>query len=158
MDINHKLAWLALASLIGFASGAAPLPQKDAEPVPVMTGRYHFIGPQDELAILQEETILKGFIDVFQGENESDAILSYPIVTGSRHGNHVQFTTRAIHEKSYRFNGTVEYGKGKKAGDPDYLQLVGVLEASTRDSTTGQSRTARQNVVFKSMGRAEGEQ
>jgi hypothetical protein len=124
----------------------------------VMTGRYHFLGPEDELAILQEETMLKGFIDVYQGENESDAILSYPITTGTRTGNHVEFTTRAIHEKYYRFTGSVEPGKGKKPGDPDYLQLVGVLETSTSNSVTGKSEVTRQNVVFKSMGRGEGEE
>jgi hypothetical protein len=142
--------------LIGTSSPLAA--QASSQLAPVMTGRYHFLGPEDELAILQEETMLKGFIDVYQGENESDAILSYPIITGSRAGNHVELTTRAIHEKYYRFRGTVELGKGEKPGDPDYLQLAGVLETCTSNSVTGKSQVVRQNVVFKSMGRGEGEQ
>ena len=42
-----------------------------------ITGRYHFIGPDDTLAILEEEGRLKGFVEVYQEEDESDAVLSY---------------------------------------------------------------------------------
>lgn len=146
-----------LAPLLASSPASILLAQQSQASVPVMTGRYHFLGPEDELAILQEETMLKGFIDVFQGENESDAILSYQVTEGSRNGDGVEFTTRAIHEKYYRFTGTVERGKGKKPGDPDYLQLVGVLETCTNNSVTGKTRVGRQSVLFKSMGKGERE-
>jgi hypothetical protein len=154
---DRLLLVLGLALVLPSASGPKLFAQQESQVAPVMTGRYHFLGPEDELAILQEEAMLKGFVDVFQGENESDAILSYQIATGSRNGNRVEFTTRAIHEKHYHFTGNVELGKGKKPGDPDYLQLVGVLETYTSNSVTGKSEVARQNVVFKSMGRGENE-
>jgi hypothetical protein len=154
---DRLLLVVAFVFILSFVSGPKLSGQQAPQFAPVMTGRYHFLGPEDELAILQEETMLKGFIDVFQGENESDAILSYQIVSGLRNGNHVEFTTRAIHERHYHFTGTVELGKGKKPADPDYLQLVGVLETSTSNSVTGKNDVARQNVVFKSMGRGEGE-
>lgn len=155
---GRLLAFAWVLSVLALSGGPKMLAQAASRSVPVMSGRYHFLGPDDELAILQEEAMLRGFIDVYQGENESDAILSYPITTGSRAGNHVEFTTRAIHEKYYRFSGSVEPGKGKKPGDPDYLQLVGVLETCASNSVTGKSEVTRQNVVFKSMGRGEGEQ
>jgi hypothetical protein len=148
---------LGLTLVLASVSSPKVSAQQESQLAPVMTGRYHFLGPEDELAILQEETMLKGFIDVFQGENESDAILSYQIISGSRNANRVEFTTRAIHEKHYHFSGTVGLGRGKKPGDPDYLQLVGVLETCTSNSVTGKSEVARQSVVFKSMGRGESE-
>jgi hypothetical protein len=146
-----------VAPLLALMPGSILAAQQSQPAAPVMTGRYHFLGPEDELAILQEETMVKGFIDVFQGENESDAILSYQIAAGSRNGNRVEFTTRAIHEKYYRFTGTVDRGKGKKPGDPDYLELVGVLETCTNNSVTGKINIDRQNAVFKSMGKGEQE-
>ena len=155
--LGRLLLMLGLVFALASPSGLKLLGQSASQLAPVMTGRYHFLGPEDELAILQEETMLKGFIDVFQGENESDAILSYQIVSGSRNGNQAVFTTRAIHEKHYHFIGAVEPGKGRKPGDPDYLQLVGVLETDTFNSVTGKNEVARQNVVFKSMGKEEGE-
>src|SRR6266567_3493605 len=49
-----------------------------------ITGKYHFLSADDTLAILEEEGKLKGYVDVYQGEEESDAILSYPITLGWR--------------------------------------------------------------------------
>ncbi len=150
---------LLLPSLFGGCAGClAAQSAAPAAEAPVMTGRYHFLGPQDELAILQEETMLKGYIDVYQGENESDALLSYPLIIGVRKGNHVEFRTRAIHEKYYRFTGTVERGSGKKPGDRDYLQLVGTLETCASNSVTGQKTDVRTSVLFQSMAKGEGEQ
>ena len=123
--------------------------------IPSLTGRYHFLGPEDTLALLQEETLLKGYIDVFQGETESDALLSYPLIIGSRSGNHVSFRTRKIHEKYYRFSGTVERGTGNKPDDRNYLQLAGQLETVTSNSVTGATKVEKQTVVLKSMGKNE---
>jgi hypothetical protein len=137
-------------------SAALVYPQEASQSVPKMTGRYHFLGPQDTLAILQEEDLLKGYIDVYPGENESDVILSYPITIGSRHGNQVEFRTRKIHEKYYRFQGKVERGTGIKPGDPDYLRLVGELQIITQNSVTGEQKVEKQQVVLKSIGKSEG--
>ncbi|MDE3178228.1 MAG: hypothetical protein KGM47_01100 [Acidobacteriota bacterium] len=131
--------------------------QQPAEAVaPRMTGRYHFLGPEDTVAILQEGTLLKGFIDVYPGEEESDAILSYNITIGSRKGNQVDFKTQKIHEVYYRFSGDVGRGEGKKLSDPDYLRLTGTLETVTMNSVTGTQKTVKQSVVFKSIPRGQG--
>lgn len=153
----HGLA--SLLAVVALLFGFNLLPQLVAQTaeVPSMTGRYHFLDPQDTLAVLQEENVLKGYIDVFQGENESDALLSYPITIGSREGNHVEFRTRKIHEKYYRFTGVIERGSGRRPGDPDYLQLAGDLETVTSNSVTGEQKTEHKQVLFKSIGKNEEE-
>lgn len=124
--------------------------------VPRMTGRYHFLGPEDSISILQEGALLKGYIDVFPGEDESDALLSYAISIGSRKGDQVEFRTRTIHELYYRFSGTVTRGSGKKPSDADYLRLTGDLQTVTSNSVTGTNSVQKQAVVFKSIPRGEG--
>jgi len=140
-----------------FLVAQAATAKKNAAPqsVPDMTGKYHFLSPDDVVGILEEEGKLKGYVDVYQGEDESDAILSYQISIGTRTGNQVEFRTRKIHEKYYRFTGTVERGKGAKENDPDYLRLVGELTTVTSNSVTGKNDVQTQHVILKSIGKNE---
>ncbi|MGH9378692.1 MAG: hypothetical protein ACRD1I_07830, partial [Terriglobia bacterium] len=87
------LCLIVLAAVPGIASGGPQVQpaQPAATNVPRMTGRYRFLGPEDTLSILQEEGLLKGYIDVFEGDSESDDVLSYQITIGSRKGDHVEF-------------------------------------------------------------------
>ncbi|MGH9360043.1 MAG: hypothetical protein ACRD1O_12835 [Terriglobia bacterium] len=146
---------LLIPSVVLLAAAMSLVRAQQLAAAPNMTGRYHFLGPEDTLAVLQEGTALKGYIDVFQGETESDAVLSYPLTIGSRNGNVVSFRTRKIHEKHYRFEGTVERGIGKKPGAPDYLRLVGKLETITSNSVTGINKVDTQPVTLKSLGKGE---
>ena len=125
-------------------------------PIDDVTGNYHFLSPQDKLAILDEEGKLSGYLDVFQSEDESDALLSYPITNGSRQDERVEFTTGKIHQKYYRFSGTAQRGQGKKDTDPDYLRLVGELEIVTVSGEKGAESAERRQVVFQWMGKGEG--
>jgi len=132
--------------------------QNDAEEIEDITGQYHFLTADDTLALLEEEGKLKGYVDVLQGEDESDAVLSYPISIGSRKKKNVEFKTAKIHQKYFRFTGTVERGSGHEEPDPDYLRLVGDLEIVTTKSESGGEVSQRMHVVFKSKGREkEGE-
>jgi len=148
-----RLGVIAVIFLVAQAATA----QKNAatQAITDMTGKYHFLSPDDVVAILEEEGKLKGYIDVYQGEDESDTILSYQISIGTRTGNQVEFRTRKIHEKYYRFTGTVERGKGAKEGDPDYLRLVGELQTKTSNSVTGKDDVQTQQVILKSIGKSE---
>src|SRR5487761_729215 len=153
-----RLAGLFWAKRLGVIVGiflvaqAANAKKKVApQAIPDMTGKYHFLSPDDVVGILEEEGKLKGYIDVYQGQDESDAILSYQISIGTRSGNNVEFRTRKIHEKYYRFTGTVERGKGAKEGDPDYLRLVGELQTKTSNSVTGKDDVQTQQVILKSI-------
>ena len=124
-------------------------------PIDDVTGNYHFLSPQDTLAILDEEGKLSGYLDVLQAEDESDALLSYPIADGSRRNERVEFKPGKIHQKYYRFSGTTQRGQGKKDTDPDYLRLVGNLEIVTVSGDTGKESVERRQVVFQRMGKGE---
>jgi hypothetical protein len=123
-----------------------------------ITGRYHFLNADGVLAILDEEGKLNGYIDIIQGEDESDSILSYPISEGSRKKNQVEFKTRKVHQKYFRFSGTAERGEGHVDPDPDYLRLVGDLEIVTVKGESGEEAVQRMHVIFKSVGRDAGQE
>jgi hypothetical protein len=130
-------------------------PQDEAPPVDDMTAKYHFLSPEDTLAILDEEGRLKGYIEVTQPEEESDDFLSFDIQQGSRQKNHVAFRTNRIHGKFYRFSGTVEHGKGHEEKDSDYLHLVGDLDVVSVNADTGKETVQTLRVIFKSLGESE---
>lgn len=151
--------WLTATLLITviaiFAAWGSLKAQSASSTVGDITGDYEFLHPYNTLAILQEDQMVKGYIDVLQGESESDAILSYPITIGERKGDHLDFRTRTIHAMYYRFSGTIQHGKGKKKGDPDYIELVGELQTIQHNSVTHQDKVDRQQVVFKSKGKRQ---
>jgi len=122
-----------------------------------ITGKYHFLSADDTLGILEEEGKLKGYIEVAQGEEESDAVLTYEITSGSRKKDHVEFKTNTIHGRYYRFSGKVERGSGRGSDDPDYVRLVGDLETVTVKGDTGQESVERRHLVLKSLGKSEGD-
>ena len=154
-DLWLKAVWVAVA--LAVCSAGSLKAQSAASQVSDITGDYDFLQPYNTLAILQEDQMLKGYIDVLQGQSESDAILSYPITIGERKGDHVEFRTRTIHAMYYRFSGTAQRGEGKKKGDPDYMELVGELQTIHHNSVTHQDTVDRKQVVFKSKGKNERE-
>jgi hypothetical protein len=126
-----------------------------AESIDDITGKYHFLTADDTLGILEEEGKLKGYIEILQGEEESDAVLSYDIVSGSRKNERVEFKTNTIHRKYYRFSGKVQRGSGHQPNDPDYLRLVGELETVTVKGESGQESVERRHLILKSLGKSE---
>ena len=141
-----------IALLMLLLTGGTLTAQKD-DSILDITGRYHFVSADGVLALLDEEGKLNGYIDIIQGEDESDSILSYPISEGSRKKSQVEFKTRRVHQKYFRFRGTVERGEGHVDPDPDYLRLVGDLEIVTVKGESGEEAVQRMHVVFKSVGR-----
>lgn len=133
-------------------------PAQAIESVPDMSGEYEFVQADDTLGVLEEEGKLKGYIDVGQGEDESDSVLTYQIVAGTRQGNHVEFKTNKIHEKYYRFTGTVARGGGHTERDPDFLRLIGDLEIVKLDSETSQEHVERHRETFKWKGNSKDRQ
>jgi hypothetical protein len=129
-----------------------------AENIDDITGKYHFLSADDTLGLLEEEGKLKGYIEILQGEEESDAVLSYDIILGSRKKDHVEFKTNTIHRRYYRFSGKVERGSGRQADDPDYLRLIGDLENVTIKGDSGQESVERKHLILKSLGKAEGKE
>jgi hypothetical protein len=146
--------WLAVVTAILLAASALKA-QEEVQTVDDMTAKYHFLSADDTLAILDEEGKLKGYIEVAQPEDESDDVLSYDILEGSREKNHVKFRTNKIHGKSYRFSGTVERGKGHEEKDPDYFHLTGNLDIVTVNAETGKEAVQTVRVNLKSFGKSE---
>lgn len=157
MRLLNPVLSLSLVLLAAAGSGR-DAPQNSSEDIQDITNKYHFLSADDTLGLLEEEGKLKGYIDVFQGEDESDTVLSYQITLGWRKKDRVEFKTGKIHQKYYRFVGTVQRGKGGEEKDPDYLRLVGELEIVTGSAETGQDTARKMKVVFKSMGKAEKEE
>lgn len=151
---SNPAVWLAVLAVVLLA-GSTLNAQEEAQTIDDMTARYHFLSAEDTLAILDEEGRLKGYIEVSQPEEESDDILSYDIVEGSRDKTHVKFRTNKIHGKFYRFSGEVERGKGHQAKDPDYFRLIGDLDIVTVNADTGKEAVQTVRVTLKSFGKSE---
>jgi len=159
MTENHAARSIALLLLVAAAtllvthcSYAFPQGTPNLDDI---TGDYHFLSPDDKLGILEEEGKLKGYIEVAQGAEESDDVLSYEIVAGLRQRDHVEFKTNVIHRKYYRFAGKVERGSGRQSDDPDYVHLVGDVEAVTVKGDSGQESVVKKHLVLKCFGKAE---
>lgn len=129
--------------------------QKPPEKIEEINNEFHFLGPEDTVLIHEEDGKLKGQINIYAGEEESDAILSYLITLGTRTGDRVEFKTSKVHEKYYRFTGNVQRGDGRDEPDPDYLRLVGDLEIVTVNGATGKETSEQKRVVLKSLGADE---
>lgn len=130
---------------------------KTPEPIGDISGTYHFLSADDTLGILEEEGKLKGYIEIIQGEEESDAVLSYDIVSGKRKRDRLEFKTNIIHRKFYRFSGKVTRGSGHSPNESDYLQLYGMLEIVTVREDKTEASVERKFLVFKSIGTSERE-
>jgi hypothetical protein len=152
--LAKPLGWLAVLTVLLLA-GSVLKAQDETQAIDDMTAKYHFLSADDTLAILDEEGRLKGYIEVTQPEEESDDVLSFDIVEGSRDKTHVKFRTNRIHGKFYRFSGTVERGKGHDEKDADYLRLIGNLDIVTVNGDTGKEAVQTVRVTFKSIGKAE---
>jgi len=143
------VAAILVAACFGYASPQGT-PNLDD-----ITGKYHFLSADDTLGILEEEGKLKGYIEVAQGAEESDDVLSYEIVAGLRKRDQVEFKTNIIHRKYYRFAGKVERGTGRQSDDPDYVHLVGDVDMVTVKGDSGQESVVKKHLVLKCLGKAE---
>lgn len=152
--ISHTAACLAVLTMVMFGAGDLKA-QNRVGTIDDITAKYHFLSPDDTLAILDEEGRLKGYIEVSQSEDESDDVLTYDILDGSRKKTHLEFRTNRIHGKFFRFSGTVERGKGLLEKDPDYFHLVGDLDIVIVNGDTGKETAQTVRVTFKSFGKSE---
>jgi hypothetical protein len=152
--LAKPFAWLVSLSFV-LLTGAVLKAQDEPQPVGDMTAKYHFLSTDDTLAILDEEGRLKGYLEVAQPEEESDDVLSYDILDGSRKKSHVEFRTNRIHGKFYRFSGTVERGQGHEEKDPDFFRLIGDLDIVALNGDTGKEVVQTIRVLLKSFGKSE---
>lgn len=142
---------LSLALCVTSFCGAAPSPSAIDE----INTEFHFLGPDDTVLIHEEEGRLKGQIDAYQNDDESDTVLSYAFTIGQRKDDHVEFKTAEIHRKYFRFSGTVVRGSGQIEKDEDYLRLVGELQIISVDGDTGKESVEKKQVELKSLSADE---
>lgn len=155
--INWKRTWWLPAILLFLPPLAVRGQERSATAIDDVSGKYHFLSADDTLGLLEEEGKLKGYIEILQGEEESDAVLSYDIVEGTRKGDRVEFKTNIIHRKYYRFSGRVERGAGHGPTDPDYLHLYGMIEIVSVKPDKTEGSVERKFMVLKSIGTSESE-
>ncbi len=148
------LTCAALVLLLVCAASAKQA-QQAPEKIEEINKEFHFLGPDDTVLIHEEDGKLKGQVDVYAGEEESDIVLSYALTIGTRTGDHVEFKTSKVHEKYFRFSGAIQRGAGRNERDRDYLRLVGDVEIVTVNGMTGKETSEKKNVVLKSLGADE---
>jgi hypothetical protein len=148
-------AFLFLLVPLALCASGRPGAQQTGKEIEEINTEFRFLGPDDALLIHEEEGRLKGQIDVYQNEDESDTVLSYILTIGSRKNDHVEFKTAKIHRKYYRFSGAVKRGSAHEEKDADYLRLVGELEIITVNADTGEESVERRDVVLKSLSADE---
>jgi len=154
LRLTQLVSGLFVLTVVIFAVSLL-IAQDEDRPVDDMTAKYHFLAADDTLAILDEEGKLKGYVEVAQPEDESDDVLSYDIVDGTRKKSHLEFRTNRIHGKYYRFTGTVERGKGHEEKDPDYFRLTGDVDTVTVNADSGKETVQTTRVILKSFGKSE---
>jgi len=152
---HRKQTLWPLAMLLLLYAGVGRCSAQNTENIDDITGKYHFLSADDALGLLEEDGKLKGYIEILQGEEESDAVLSYDIVLGSRKKDHVEFKTNTIHRTYYRFSGKAERGAGHEPSDPDYLHLIGDLETVTIKGDGGHESVEKKHLILKSFGKSE---
>jgi len=145
----------AILLLVLLFSSSGPQAQQAKSEIDEVNTEFHFLGPDDTLLIHEEEGNIKGQIDVYQNDEESDTVLSYTITIGSRKVDHVEFKTAKVHRKYYRFAGELLRGTGRREKDADYLRLVGDLEIITIKGEAGQESVERKPVILKSLSASE---
>jgi hypothetical protein len=143
--------FLALFVPLTFCASSVPVVQQGNSDIDEINTEFHFMGPDDTILIHEEEGRLKGQIDAYQNDEESDTVLSFVFTIGTRKNNHVEFKTAKIHQKYYRFSGEVARGSGHEEKDEDYLRLAGNLQIITVNPDNGQETVEEKQVVFKSL-------
>ena len=132
------------------------IPQGEEE-IQDISGTFDFLSADDTLSILDQEGKLDGSLDVYQNAEESDSVLSFEI-KGTRKKGRVEFQTNRIHQKSYRFHGSVQRGAGLEEKDPDYMELVGDVEIISTKGDSNEESVQRMHMIFKSRGKEAEEQ
>lgn len=157
--MQKRITFLSFVITLAWTAGAVALTaaraHAQADPTGDATGRYEFVTPDDTLGILDEDGMIRGYLDKAGGADESDDVIGYKIVDGNHAKGHIEFKTNKIHETYYRFSGQVQRGTSAKPDDPDYLRLAGKLDIVKVDGDTGKETVATRDVVLKSKGKAD---
>jgi hypothetical protein len=144
---------VVLALLSSAQQSKAPPP---ALPGSEYSGMYTFLREGEFVQLTVEE---KGRVDGFvsrYGDQESDrgALLDHFFKPGrgKLDGNRLTFATETVHGVRFEFQGVIERGEGKRAGDEAFYVLKGTLTEDSTDEAQKTSSRSRQ-VALKSFPR-----
>lgn len=136
-----------LVALLTFATAQAPRSSN-----PNYSGMYAFLREGEFVQITVEgKGRVTGFVSRF-GDSDSDrgTFLDHFFKSGNINENQLTFTTELVHGISFEFQGTIERGPGKTAGDEGYYILKGKLIETTSDEANKTASHSRE-VEFKSF-------
>lgn len=146
-----QLVCFVALSFFGLAAQEKPAPAP-ALPGAEYSGMYSFLRDGEFVQVtVEDKGHVTGFVSRY-GDSESDrgAFLDHFFKEGQLDGNKLGFTTVAVHAIWFEFQGAVERGEGKKAGDEAYYVLKGILTEYTTDDTKKTTSRSR-DVAFKSF-------
>ena len=144
--------FVVLALLFSSAQESKSKGPPPAPPVADYSGMYNFLREGEFVQVtVEEQGRVTGFISRY-GELESDrgAFLDHFFKQGKLDGNKLTFTTQIVHGVWFEFQGEVERGEGKKAGDEAYYVLKGTLTEYSTDANKKTSSRSRE-VTLKSF-------
>jgi hypothetical protein len=145
------ICFLAVTLMSALAQQSAPV-KPAAQPGSEYSGMYNFLRDGELVQLtVEDEGHVTGFVSRY-GDSESDrgVFLDHFFKDGKLEGNKLSFATKAVHDVSFEFRGTIERDDQKKPGDEAYYVLKGTLTVNTTD---GAKKTTAQNreVAFKSF-------
>ncbi len=149
---NSAIVFMML--LTGTLLLSAQNPQSSA-PAPSAgdySGMYAFLQDGEFVQItVEDQGLVTGLISRYDdAANGKGQFVDQFFKEGKLAGAKLTFTTKAVHEVWYDFDGTVERGDSQNAGDEGYYLLKGKLTQYTTDAN--KKTTAKlQDVAFKSF-------
>jgi hypothetical protein len=145
------------AQKAGHKKGKSPVqsPAIHATVPDEISGMYTFLREGEFVQITVENGNLSGFVSRY-GERESDrdAFLDQFFSKASLSGNHIDFTTKAIHGTWYEFSGDVSRGDAKTPDKEGYWMIRGRLKQYDQDEA-GQVAAKSREITMKSFPQEE---
>jgi len=100
------------------------------------SGMYSFLKDGEFVQLtVEDDGSITGFISRYgDGDSDKGAFLDQFFKAGKLERNKLSFTTQMVHGVTFDFQGTVERGEGKNAGDEAYYVLKGTLTQNVSDA------------------------
>jgi len=117
------------------------------------SGMYSFLRDGEYLQItVEEKGHVSGFISRYEDLDSHRDIkfLTHFFKQGQIEGSKLSFTTETVHGEWFEFQGTIERGEGKQAGDEAFYVLKGKLVHYSTDAEKKVTSRSRE-VALKSF-------
>jgi hypothetical protein len=148
---NSVIIFLLLLSTSALWAQSAPSPAP-ARPTDDYSGMYAFLQEGEFVQLtVEDQGLVTGLISHYDDSTaDKPGFVDQFFKQGKLDGQKLTFTTEALHDAWYDFQGTVERGDGQTADEQGYYVLKGKLtqyKTDTNKKTTSKSET----VAFKSF-------